>query len=88
MITFSGTTFFIIVMLVLIITSLGAGLYYLVKDRGRTKRTVSALTFRIILSLILFFSLIIAFAAGWIKPHSLINVSKDLNKSSEFKQSP
>jgi len=47
------------------------GLFYLVKDRGQSKRTVRALTVRIVLSILLFVALFIAFALGWISPHSL-----------------
>jgi hypothetical protein len=58
-------------MIILILASLGSGLYYLVKDQGKTKRTVRALSVRIILSLLLFVALFIAFAMGWIAPHGL-----------------
>lgn len=64
-------TVLIFVMIALILSSLGFGLYYLVHDQGKTKRTVRALTFRIALSIILFLFLFIAFAMGWISPHSL-----------------
>jgi len=58
-------------MLFLILSSLGLGLYFLVKDQGQSKRTVRALTVRITLSIILFLALIIAFAVGWLRPHGL-----------------
>lgn len=58
-------------MIFLILYSLGAGLFYLVKDRGKEKRTVKALTFRIILSFSLFVILFILFALGWITPHTI-----------------
>lgn len=58
-------------MIFFILASLGSGLYYLVKDQGKTKRTVRALTFRIVLSMLLFIGLFVAFAMGWIAPHTL-----------------
>ena len=45
---------FVIAVLVLILGSLGSALFYLVRDKGSTDRTVKALTFRIGLSLALF----------------------------------
>jgi len=60
------------VMIFLILSSLGAGLYYLLHDQGKNKRVVRALTVRITLSIILFIGLFIAFAMGWITPHSLM----------------
>ncbi|HQW57647.1 MAG TPA: twin transmembrane helix small protein [Gammaproteobacteria bacterium] len=65
-------TVLIFTMLFCILASLGAGLYYLVKDQGKTKRIVRALSVRIILSLVLFAALLIAFAMGWIAPHGLL----------------
>ena len=61
----------IIVFLIGIFFSLGSALYFLVKDKGRSDRTVKALTWRIALSLVLFSFLLIAFALGWMTPHSL-----------------
>jgi len=64
-------TVLILLMILLILSSLGIGLFYLVKDQGKTKRTVSALTVRIILSFALFIALFVAFALGLIEPHPL-----------------
>lgn len=61
----------IILFLLVIFFSLGSALYFLVKDKGRSDRTVKALTWRITLSLILFIFLLIAFACGWITPHPI-----------------
>jgi hypothetical protein len=58
----------IIVMLVILI-ALGSSLVFLVRDEGKTNRTVKALTWRIALSLVLFIFLLLAFGLGWIKPH-------------------
>lgn len=61
----------VILFLVSIFFALGSALYYLVRDRGDSTRIVKALTWRIALSMILFGFLIIAFALGWITPHSI-----------------
>jgi Protein of unknown function (DUF2909) len=62
----------IIVFLAFIFFSLGSALYYLVRgNKGDSERIVKALTWRIGLSLLLFVLLFIAFALGWIKPHSI-----------------
>jgi hypothetical protein len=62
---------FIVLALLVIIGSLGSGLYYLLKDRDRSPRTVRTLTLRIALSIGLFIALLIAFSTGLIKPHGL-----------------
>lgn len=61
----------IVFMLLLILFSLGSGLVYLIKDNGRSERTVKALTVRITLSLILFILLMAGFATGLIAPHGI-----------------
>ena len=53
--------FVVILLLIFIMISLFSGLYFLVKDKGQTRRTVNALTLRIGLSI--FVILIILFAA-------------------------
>ena len=54
-------TLLIVGVLILILWNLGAGLYYMLVDKGTTKRTVNSLTRRIALSvaLILFVALAI-----------------------------
>ena len=61
---------FILLVLLVILGSLGSGLYYMIKDRGQTDRVAKALTWRIGLSLTLFLLLFILFATGIIEPHS------------------
>lgn len=61
----------IIAFLIAIIVSLASGLVFLVKDTGDEKRTVRALTWRIVLSVAFIVFLVIAFAAGWIHPHGM-----------------
>lgn len=60
---------FIIIVMLIILFALGSSLFFLVRDEGKTNRTVKALTWRIGLSLALFLFLFLAFSMGWIKPH-------------------
>jgi hypothetical protein len=56
-----------------IISSLGMGLFYLVKDRGGgSKRMARALTVRIGVSIGLFVLLLILGAMGFIAPHGVM----------------
>lgn len=61
----------IVAVFLVILYNLGAGLYYMMSDKGTTSRTVNALTWRIAISMGLI--LVIAFAAwmGWIEPHGI-----------------
>jgi len=63
----------IILLMIAIVVSLGAGLFHLVREDSSadSRRVVKALTFRIGLSLLLFCLLIVAFALGWIQPHGI-----------------
>ncbi|ASQ45228.1 twin transmembrane helix small protein [Legionella clemsonensis] len=61
----------ILIVMLIILIALGSSLIFLVKDEGKTKRTVKALTWRIGLSLVLFLFLFLAFSMGWIQPHSI-----------------
>ena len=61
----------IVVVLVAIVVSLGSGLFHLVKDDGQSKRMVNALTVRIVLSVLLFVLLFVAWKSGLIVPHGL-----------------
>ena len=54
-----------------IIASLASGLYYLVNDRGDSRRTLRALTLRIGLSVGLFAFLMLLIGLGVIKPHGV-----------------
>ncbi|MEQ8798414.1 MAG: twin transmembrane helix small protein [Salinisphaeraceae bacterium] len=62
----------IVIFLVAIVTALMAGMVFLVKDDGDSKRTVRALTWRISLSLALITLLVIGYVAGWIQPHGVL----------------
>ncbi len=61
----------ILLVLLVIVGSLGSALYYLIKDRNRSPRTVKALTVRIALSIGLFLLLLLAYGTGLIQPHGL-----------------
>ena len=56
-------------LLFLIVVSLFVALYTLVKDRGRSNRTVRALTMRVGLSILLILILLISYKAGLIHPN-------------------
>ena len=64
-------TLLIVGFLIVIVWNLGAGLYYMMVDKGQTKRTVNALTKRIALSVALIVLVILAIAMGWIQPHGV-----------------
>ena len=64
-------TLIIIAFLVLILWNLGSGLYYMMVDKGQTKRTVNALTRRIALSVALILLVVLAIWMGWITPHGI-----------------
>ncbi len=64
-------TLLVIAFLLVIAWNLGAGLYYLMIDRGQTKRTVNALTKRIVLSVALILLVVLGIYSGWIKPHGV-----------------
>jgi len=59
----------ILVTLLVIVASLGSGLFYLMKDRGDSRRTLNALTLRIALSVILFLLILLGFLTGVITPN-------------------
>jgi len=61
----------IVIILFAITASLAAGLFHLVKDRGNSKRMVTALTVRITLSVLLFLLLLAAYFTGVIQPHGI-----------------
>lgn len=64
-------TLLIIAVLILILWNLGAGLYYMMVDKGESKRTVNALTRRVALSVALIIGVVIAAKMGWIEFHGV-----------------
>ena len=55
-----------------IIVSLGSGAFALVSDKGKAKKLINSLTVRIVLSVLLFVLLIIAYMNGLIQPHGVV----------------
>ena len=51
-----------------IIGSLAFALVFLMKDKGKTNRTVHALALRVALSICLFAIILISYKLGWIHP--------------------
>lgn len=64
-------TLLIIGFLILIIWNLGAGLYYMMVDKGASKRSVNALTRRVALSIALILAVMLAAKMGWIDFHGV-----------------
>ena len=62
---------FVVIAFLLIITSLGSALFYLMRDKGQSNNTVKALALRVGLSIALFISLLIAHWLGWIETSGL-----------------
>jgi hypothetical protein len=59
----------VFVLLAAIVSSLGVGLYHLSSGKGDSKKMLRALTFRIVLSIVLFVLLMLAWRLGWISPN-------------------
>jgi len=57
--------FFIITVLLGIFASLGSGLYFLVRDRGKTDRTVISLSIRVTLAILLLVLLAVGFVSRY-----------------------
>jgi formate/nitrite transporter FocA (FNT family) len=53
-------------LIALILISLGSALFFLVRDKGQSTRTVKALAVRVVLSLALFLILMIGYKLGFI----------------------
>ena len=56
---------------VLIIGSLASALFFLMRDKGRSNRTVQALAMRVGLSITLFLLVLGMYKLGWIQPKGL-----------------
>ena len=61
----------IIGVLIVILYNLGAGLYYMMVDKGKSDRTVKSLSWRIGLSVGLIVLVILGIYTGVIKPHGI-----------------
>ena len=61
----------IIATLAVIVFNLGAGLYYMLRDEGKSDRTVRALSKRIAVSIALFALILVLVFTGVIDPHGI-----------------
>ena len=61
----------VIILLILIIYNLIMGFVYILKDKSSSKRGLTSLKTRIVLSLLLFVLLLVGYYADLIKPNSL-----------------
>lgn len=57
---------------VLILGSLGSALVFLMRDKGRSNRTVQALALRVGFSILLFVLLLVGYRLGWIEPTGIV----------------
>lgn len=63
---------YVIFVLVCILYCLGSAAYHLVRRDGDQSSTLKFLTWRIVLSMLLFASLFVGFSLGYIKPHGIV----------------
>ncbi len=63
--------YLIVAVLLAIVLSLGSGMFFMLKDKGRSKRMVTSLTVRISLSVALFILLFVAWYFGLLQPHPM-----------------
>ncbi len=61
----------IVLLLLLAIGSLASGLFFLMRDRGQSNRTVKALTWRIGLSVAAFVLIMVGWYFGFVPVHGL-----------------
>ncbi len=59
------------ILLIAIVVSLFSGLFFLMKDSSKSKRTLRALTMRVGLQVALIAFLLLATTLGWIHPHGI-----------------
>ncbi|MBK69944.1 MAG: hypothetical protein CMB53_00875 [Euryarchaeota archaeon] len=60
--------YFILFLIIAMLISLFSGAFYLIKDRGKSKRTAYSLGIRVTIAVILFITLIYGFFTGQIGP--------------------
>jgi succinate dehydrogenase/fumarate reductase cytochrome b subunit len=64
-------TLVVVAFLAVILYNLGAGLYYMMVDKGGSDRMVKALTRRIALSVALILLVLLGIATGVVQPHGV-----------------
>ena len=82
--------YIILILLALIIYNLTAGFFYIIKDKKSSKRGFHSLKTRIILSLLLFATLIIGYYLDLIQPHGIwliTNRQKQISLTIQHQQS-
>lgn len=62
----------IVLVFLFIVSSLFYALYAMAKDKGKSKRTVNALTVRISVSIALLILLLVMYKLGYITPHNVL----------------
>jgi succinate dehydrogenase/fumarate reductase cytochrome b subunit len=65
------STILILIFFLAIVYNLGAGLYFMMTDKGESDRTLKALTRRIALSVLLILLVILGIWTGIIRPHGI-----------------
>ena len=60
---------FVVILMLVIIGSLGSGLFFMLRDDAGSDRMVKALTWRIGLSVLAFLLLLLGAWLGWIQPN-------------------
>ena len=68
------STLIIVVLMILMLVSLASALWYMIKDRGKSNRTVKALTVRISIWIVLFLLLVGGVYTGLITPSNSIRL--------------
>lgn len=58
----------VVIAFILILASLGSALVFLMRDRGKSNRTVKALALRVGFSISLFLLILFSYSQGWIQP--------------------
>jgi len=61
----------LVVLLLVVLFNLGQALFFMMTDKGQSKRTVWALTRRIGLSLLLIAMVALGIFMGWLHPHDV-----------------
>jgi formate/nitrite transporter FocA (FNT family) len=59
--------YFVFAVIALILASLGSALYYMIRDKGQSTRTVRMLALRVAFSIFLFLVLMLGYKLGYIQ---------------------
>ena len=62
----------LVILLLVVLFNLGQALYFMMTDKGDSRRTVWALTRRIGLSVLLILMVVFGIWIGWLHPHGVI----------------